>query len=129
MPEKVLPAIPPVVPIVLALMPVSPLLAVLALRVLRLEDDRCRRDGVGWPTPDSRWFALWSFMSARPVEVDDVVDATEADCCRSSDNSLVRRLTYVSLSVAREFDGNLIARKLSGVVTHHSFLLLLQLHM
>lgn len=50
MPDTVLPATPAVVPMVLPLAPVIPVAvvaAVLALRVLRLEDDRCRREGVG----------------------------------------------------------------------------------
>ena len=50
MPETVLPATPAVVPTVLPLVPVTPVAAVaavFALRALRLEDDRCRREGVG----------------------------------------------------------------------------------
>ena len=31
--------------------------------------------------------------SAMPADVDDVVDATETDCCRRSDSSRVRRFT------------------------------------
>lgn len=49
-PETVLPATPAVVPTVLPLVPVIPVAvvaAVFALRALRLEDDRCRREGVG----------------------------------------------------------------------------------
>lgn len=83
MPETVLPATPPVVPTVLPLRPVNPLVvvaAVLTLRVLRLEEDRCLRDGVGWLGPEMRWLALWSAESANPVDVEDVVDATEAVC-------------------------------------------------
>ena len=50
MPDTVLPATPAVVPIVLPLVPVIPVAvvaAVVALRALRLEDDRCRLEGVG----------------------------------------------------------------------------------
>lgn len=49
-PEIVLPATPAVVPTVLPLVPVIPVpvvAAVFILRALKLEDDRCRRDGVG----------------------------------------------------------------------------------
>lgn len=49
-PDNVLPATPAVVPTVLPLVPVIPVAvvaAVFALRVLRLEDDRCRREGLG----------------------------------------------------------------------------------
>lgn len=56
-PEMVLPATPPVVPTVLPLKPVYPLVvvaAVLMLRMLRLEEDRCRREGVGWVGPESK---------------------------------------------------------------------------
>lgn len=61
MPETVLPATPAVVLMVFPLTPVKPLVvvaAVLALRVLKLEEDRCRREGVGWLAPDSKWFAF-----------------------------------------------------------------------
>ena len=61
MPDTVLPATPAVVPTVLPLVPVIPVAvvaAVVALRALRLEDDRCRREGVGWLAPDIRWFAF-----------------------------------------------------------------------
>ncbi len=44
MPETVLPATPAVVPTVVPLVVVA---AVVTLRVLRLEEERCRRDGVG----------------------------------------------------------------------------------
>lgn len=57
MPETVLPATPPVVPTVLPLRPVYPLVvvaAVLMLRVLKLDEERCRREGVGWLGPDIR---------------------------------------------------------------------------
>ena len=50
MPDTVLPATPAVVPSVLPLVPVMPVAVVAAvfeLRALRLEDDRCRREGVG----------------------------------------------------------------------------------
>ncbi len=47
MPETVLPAIPAADPTVLPLIPLAPVAAVVALRVLKLEDDRCRREGVG----------------------------------------------------------------------------------
>ena len=89
----VLPATPPVVPAVLPLMPVSPVAEVLILRVLKLEEDRWRREGVGWLGPESRWFAFWSVESGRPLDVEEVVDTTEADCWRRIDSSLVRRLT------------------------------------
>lgn len=95
-PETVLPATPPVVPTVLPLSPVYPLAvvaAVLMLLVLRLDEERCRREGVGWLGPDIRWFALWSVESAKPVDVDEVVEATEAVCWRSNESSRVRRLT------------------------------------
>lgn len=49
-PDTVLPAIPAVVPTVFPLVPVIPVAvvaAVFALRALRLDDDRCRREGVG----------------------------------------------------------------------------------
>ena len=61
MPDTVLPATPAVVPTVLPLIlviPVAVVAAVFALRALRFEDDRCRREGVGWLAPDIRWFAL-----------------------------------------------------------------------
>ena len=44
MPDTVLPATPPVV---LAVLPLAVVAGVVMLRVLRLEDERCRRDGVG----------------------------------------------------------------------------------
>lgn len=50
MPDTVLPATPAVVPRVLPdipVMPVAVVAAVVELRALRLEDDRCRREGVG----------------------------------------------------------------------------------
>lgn len=56
-PEIVLPATPAVVPTVLPLMPVRLLrlvATVVALRVLKLEDERCRLEGVGWLAPDNR---------------------------------------------------------------------------
>lgn len=49
-PDIVLPDTPPVVPTVLPLRPVWPVAVVAAvfmLRALKLEEDRCRRDGVG----------------------------------------------------------------------------------
>ena len=58
MPEIVLPATPPVVPTVLPLIPVCPVVEVLTLRVLKLEEDRWRREGVGWLGPESKWFAF-----------------------------------------------------------------------
>ena len=58
MPEIVLPATPPVVPAVLPLMPVSPVARVLTLRVLKLEEDRWRREGMGWLSPESKWFVF-----------------------------------------------------------------------
>ena len=60
MPDTVLPATPAVVPIVLPLVPVTPVAvvaAVVALRELKLEEDRWRRDGVGWLAPDIMWLA------------------------------------------------------------------------
>lgn len=74
---------------VLALMPVA-----LVLLVLRLEDERCLLDGVGWLAPKPMLLGLLSEKSATPVDVEEVVDATEADCCRRRDSSLVRRFTY-----------------------------------
>lgn len=56
-PEIVLPATPAVVPTVFPLMPVKPLVVVvlvLTLRVLKLDDDRCLLEGVGWLAPDNR---------------------------------------------------------------------------
>lgn len=56
-PEIVLPATPAVVPTVLPLMPVRLLrlvATVVALRVLKLEDERCRLEGVGWLAPDNK---------------------------------------------------------------------------
>ena len=50
MPDIVLPDTPAVVPTVLPLRPVWPVAVVAAvfmLRALKLEEDRCRRDGVG----------------------------------------------------------------------------------
>lgn len=43
-PETVLPATPPVV---LTVLPLTVVAGVVMLRVLRLEDERCRREGVG----------------------------------------------------------------------------------
>ena len=60
-PDMVLPATPAVVPTVLPLVPVRPVAvvaAVFTLRELKLDDDRCRRDGVGWLGPDIKWFAF-----------------------------------------------------------------------
>lgn len=60
-PDIVLPATPAVVPSVVPLAPVIPVAvvaAVVPLRVLKFEDDRCRREGVGWLAPDIRWLAL-----------------------------------------------------------------------
>ena len=82
-PETVLPAIPAVVPRVLPLRPVALLVfvaAVVALRELRFEEERCRREGVGWLGPESRWLELWSEASGRPVDVEEALDTTEADC-------------------------------------------------
>lgn len=90
MPETVLPATPPVV---LTVLPLAVLAGVVMLRVLTLEDERWRRDGVGWLAPEMRWFAWWSVESARPVDVDDALDTTEADCWRSRESSRVKRLT------------------------------------
>lgn len=100
-PDIVLPDTPPVVPTVLPLRPVWPVAVVAAvfmLRALKLEEDRCRRDGVGWLVPDIIWFAFWSVISGRPVDAEDVVEATEADCWRRSESSRVRRLTTASCS-------------------------------
>lgn len=97
----VLPATPPVIPTVLPLGPLTPaaaVAAVFALRVLRLEDDRCRREGVGWLGPDIRWLEFWSVASSSPVEADEAFDATEADCARRRESSRVRRLTTASCS-------------------------------
>lgn len=91
MPETVLPATPAVVPTVPALAVVA---AVVMLRVLREEEERWRREGVGWLAPEMRWLAWWSVESARPVEVDDELDTTEADCWRRRESSRVRRLTW-----------------------------------
>lgn len=91
-----LPATPPVVPTVLPLAPVRTLIvvpAVLALLVLRLDDERWRREGVGWLGPDMRWFALWSLESGRPVDVEDAVEATDAVCWRSRESSRVSLFT------------------------------------
>jgi hypothetical protein len=65
----------------------------LVLLVLRLDDERCLLEGVGWLAPKPIWLGLLSEMSAKPVDIEEVVEATEADCCRSKDSSLVRRLT------------------------------------
>ena len=48
--------------------------------------------------PEIIWFAFWSVGSGRPVDAEDVVEATEADCWRRSDSSRVRRLTTASCS-------------------------------
>ena len=61
MPDTVLPATPAVVPTVFPLkvvIPVAVVAAVFALRALRFEEDRCRREGVGWPAPEIQWFAF-----------------------------------------------------------------------
>lgn len=74
---------------------VAPSVALLILRVLKLDEDRCLREGMGWLAPKSVWFALMSVRSAIPVDVDevDVVDeVAEADCCRSRDSFRVSRL-------------------------------------
>ena len=92
MPDTVLPATPPVV---LAVLPLTVVAGVVMLRVLRLDDERCRREGVGRLAPEMRWFAWWSVESARPVEVDDAFDTTEADCWRRRDSSRVNRLTLL----------------------------------
>ena len=55
-PDAMLPATPAVVPTVLPLFPVSALVvvaAVLTLRVLKLDDERCRREGVTRLAPSS----------------------------------------------------------------------------
>lgn len=52
---------------------------------LKLDEDRCWRDDVGWIDP--------SRDSVKPVEVEEAVEATEAVCCLRRVNSLVRRLT------------------------------------
>ena len=101
MPDVVLTANPPVVPTVLPLMPLPPVAIaadVWALLVLRLDDERCRRDGVGWLAPSVVLCALKSGASVTPAEVEDVVEATEAVCCRNSVNSRVKRLTTASCS-------------------------------
>jgi hypothetical protein len=61
-----------------ALPPIKPPRA--ALLELRLDEERCRRDGVGWLAPKSGWFAWGSDRSAWPAEVDEVLDTTDADC-------------------------------------------------
>lgn len=90
MPDTVLPATPPVV---LTVLPLAVVAGVVLLRVLTLEDERCRREGVGWLAPEMRWFAWWSLESARPVDVDDALETTDADCWRKRDSSRVNRLT------------------------------------
>lgn len=79
-PDVVLPAIPAVVLAVLFVVLVAPVAAVVALRVLRFEDDRCRREGVGWLAPSIPLCDVVSVPSGTPVEVEDVVETTEAVC-------------------------------------------------
>jgi hypothetical protein len=52
---------------------------------LRLDDERCWRDDVGYTDASTE--------SVNPVDVEDAVDATDAVCCLRRVNSLVRRLT------------------------------------
>ena len=57
MPERVLPVTPAIVPPIVPVAPVCPVVveaAVVVLRVLKLEDDRWRREGVGLFAPDAR---------------------------------------------------------------------------
>ena len=79
-PVPVLPDIPVFVLTLLLLSPLPEVPVRLILRVLRLEDERCRREGVGWLVPESMWFAFWSVASAIPADIDEFVDTTEADC-------------------------------------------------
>lgn len=87
---------------------VAPVVAVILL-ALRFEDDRCRRAVVGT-------MPLYSF-----ADVDEVVEATEAVCCRSRESSRVKRLTCHKNKRMRI--GSLILCRLR---TYHSLLLLLK---
>lgn len=87
MPEVVLPATPAVVPTVLPLVPVTPVAAVLALRMLRLEEERWRLDGARSLDPDMPALVFASTASAKPVEVEEVVEATDAVRWRKSESS------------------------------------------
>lgn len=59
---------------------------------LRLDDDRCRRERVCWKL--LRDGEVWSpSVGSLKVEVEEVVDATEAVCCRRRESSRVSRLT------------------------------------
>lgn len=63
------------------------------------EEDRGRREGVGWVGPVIWWVGFGSEMSTgrsdggTPDDVEDALLATEADCARSAVSSRVSRFT------------------------------------
>lgn len=68
------------------------------LRMLRVEEERWRRPGVGCVAPVREWRGLESVGSRRTPEVEEVVEATEAECwARRAESSRVRRLTYADV--------------------------------
>jgi len=70
------------------------------LRVLTEEEERCRREGVGWVAPVIWCVGFGSEMSTGSSEADVEVEeweallATEADWARRAVSSRVRRLTW-----------------------------------
>jgi hypothetical protein len=70
-------------------------LGAVGMYALRFEEDRWRRDIVGWIEPERYGEECRaSTESLSPVDVEDVVDATDAVCWRSRVSSRVNRLTY-----------------------------------
>lgn len=76
------------------------------LRVLSEEDERCRREGVGWVAPVRPWLGFGSEISigrsdafAEAEDTEEALLATEADWARSAVSSRVKRLTCSTSSV------------------------------
>lgn len=92
-------AVPPACACVEALVQLLPAVeGVGMLRVLTDEEERWRREGVGWVAPVIWWLGLGSPISmgsseAETAEADEALLATEADWARRAVSSRVKRLT------------------------------------
>lgn len=69
------------------------------LRVLKLEEERCLREGVGCVDGVSEFdeVSAGSSVMALVEEVLEVLEATEAVCARREESSRVRTLTYLEM--------------------------------
>jgi hypothetical protein len=68
----------------------------------RLDEDRCRRELFGCEKDlprDGEDCTPSALSGSFNVEAEDVVDATEAVCCRRRDSSRVSRLTWTILAL------------------------------